>query len=94
MSKYPNCPCGIKKFDYHRKLYKNGTLHLFRKCPVCQKVSQNAMPQREYDQLWIEDLPIFGTGDTAIRQEETQPISRVHQKLTDHIQSRNRERGV
>ena len=29
-SKYPNCECKEKRFDYLRRRYKNGTLHMFR----------------------------------------------------------------
>ena len=61
-SKHPNCQCNQQRFDYFRKRYKNGTLHMFRKCPSCQKVAQNAMSQSEYDANWVSELPVSENG--------------------------------
>ena len=57
MSKYPKCKCNAKRFDYFRKRYRNGTLHLVRQCPGCGKVAQNPMRQAEYDKIWVDGLP-------------------------------------
>ena len=55
MSKYPNCGCETTRFDYFRRRYRNGTLHLMRKCQECGKTGQNAMTQADYDTNWIEN---------------------------------------
>ena len=60
--KYPKCECKETRFDYLRRRYKNGTLHMFRKCPQCGKVAQNAMRQDEYDANWVDSLPIMANG--------------------------------
>ena len=56
-NKYPKCECGKTRFDYFRKRYRNGTLHLVRQCPEFSKVAQNPMRQQEYDRNWVESLP-------------------------------------
>ena len=71
MSKYPQCECRTTKFDYFRKRYKNGTLHMFRKCPSCEKVAQNAMSQSEYDANWVSELPVSENGLIATPNLQT-----------------------
>ena len=70
-SKYPNCECKEKRFDYLRRRYKNGTLHMFRKCPSCEKVAQNAMRQDEYDANWVSTLQIVENGVTGYSVKPT-----------------------
>ena len=80
-SKYPNCECKEKRFDYLRRRYKNGTLHMFRKCPSCQKVAQNAMRTADYDVNWIETLQIVSTdGRSEPVQTQKQMGHLTHQK--------------
>ena len=62
MSKFPNCECQRKKYDYFRKRYRNGSLHLMRRCPQCGKVAQNPMRQDEYDRAWVDGLPVLENG--------------------------------
>ena len=102
MSKYPRCECQTKKYDYFKKRYRNGALHMFRKCSSCGKVAQNAMSQSDYDANWVSELPVSENG--VIRspnlksradhvQSRANPVQnradRIHAKLQRHILSRN-----
>ena len=101
--KYPKCECKETRFDYLRRRYKNGTLHMFRKCPQCGKVAQNAMRQDEYDANWIEALPVMTNGvmEQSVQamqsrrpaQKPGKPVQSradaIHQKLQRHIETRN-----
>ena len=69
--KHPKCECGTTKYDYFKKIYRNGTLHMFRKCPLCQKVAQNAMRQDEYDANWLAGLPVMENGVIRTSPVET-----------------------
>lgn len=88
MSKHPTCPCNQKRFDYFRKRYRNGTLHLIRRCGSCGKAAQNPMRQDEYDRNWVESLPVLSTNGVI----ENTPQSRadvIVAKLQNHIETRN-----
>ena len=61
-SKHPNCECETKRYSYFRRRYRNGTLHLLRKCEACGKIAQNCMRQQDYDKNWVDTLPIVETG--------------------------------
>ena len=104
-NKHPKCECGTTRFSYFRRRYKNGTFHMFRKCPSCQKVAQNALRQDEYDANWVSELPVSENGvmeqpvqsraERSTRQS-VKPKNRVqsrvdaiHAKLQRHIESRN-----
>ena len=87
MSKYPQCKCDTKKFDYFRKRYRNKTLHLMRQCPQCGKVAINPMRQDEYDKAWVDGLPILENG--RVRQPVPSRAEAIHAKLRDHINNRN-----
>ena len=80
--KYPRCECKVSRFDYLRKRYKNGTLHMFRKCPSCQKVAQNAMAQADYPAEWVGSLPISENGVME------QPVKSNLQSRADVVKSR------
>ena len=69
MSKYPTCQCAQKRYDYFRKRYRNGTLHLIRRCTSCGKPAQNPMRQHEYDRTWVESLPVMANG---VREQPVQ----------------------
>ena len=102
-SKHPNCPCRTTKYDYFRRRYRNGTLHLWRKCQECGKTGQNALQQQDYDPQWINTLQIMENG--VMEQPEqpraepvrlTKPKNRVQsradaiqEKLSRHIQNRS-----
>lgn len=86
MSKYPSCQCGTEKYDYFLKRYRNATLHLMRKCPLCGKAAQNAMRQDEYDRHWIEGLPIVENGVVVSQPSRAEQIQK---KLENHITARN-----
>ena len=87
MSKYPNCECGTKRFDYFRKRYKNNTLHLMRRCPQCQKVAQNPMRQDEYDKNWIDGLPMME--NSILKPTVQSRVAAIHAKLRTHIENRS-----
>ena len=87
MSKYPKCECRTTRFDYFRKRYRNGTLHLVRQCPECGKVAQNPMRQDEYDRGWIDGLPIMTAG--VIEQTAESRAEAIQAKLRNHIASRS-----
>ena len=88
MSKYPKCECSASKFDYFRKRYRNGTLHLMRICPACGKVAQNPMRQSEYDRAWVDGLPILENG---IMTETIQSrVEAIQAKLRTHIENRSK----
>ena len=86
-SKHPKCDCGTKKYDYFKKIYRNGTLHMFRKCPSCQKVAQNAMSQGDYDANWVNELPVSKNG---VMEQPVQSMQsrRPAQKPGNRVQSR------
>ena len=86
MSKFPNCLCGTTRFDYFRKRYRNGTLHLMRRCPQCEKVAQNPMPKREYDRAWVDGLPVIENG--SIEQTVQSRAEQATAKLQNHIANR------
>ena len=104
MSKYPNCNCGTTRFDYLRKRYKNGTLHLVRRCATCQAIAQNAMRQDDYDKRWVESLPVMRNGVTEHSVQNANPVQTakpmrranpvqsradaIQAKLQRHIQNR------
>ena len=85
MSKYPQCECKEKRFEYLRKRYKNGTLHMFRKCEACGKVAQNAMTQSNYDANWVDTLPISETGG---RSEPVHSVKPPLKSRADAVKSR------
>ena len=87
MSKYPTCECNITKYEYFRKRYKNGTLHLMRKCPSCGKIAQNPMPHREYDKGWVDSLPIMTNG--VMEQTIQGKADALMLKLQNYINTRN-----
>ena len=85
-SKHPNCECGNSKYDYFRRRYRNGTLHLMRKCRECGKTGQNAMRTQDYDANWIETLQIV---DKGVRSAPVQSrADQIHAKLKTHIANR------
>ena len=87
MSKYPKCECNTKKFSYFRKRYRNNTLHLMRKCPGCGKVAQNPMRQNEYDQTWVDGLPVMENGD-LMKPTVRSRADTIMAKLHNHIENR------
>ena len=86
MSKYPNCRCRQEKFRYFRKRYRNGTLHLMRRCLQCGKTAPNPMRQDEYDRNWIDGLPVIGSGipKPTVQSRAEQATA----KLQNHILNR------
>ena len=86
MSKYPNCQCGSPRFEYFRKRYRNGSLHLMRRCPQCEKVAQNAMRQDEYDRNWVDTLPVIAKG--VIENTPQSRADAILAKLQNHIENR------
>ena len=86
MSKYPNCDCGTTRFDYFRKRYLNGTLHLVRQCPQCQKVAPNPMKQQEYDRAWVDGLPVMENG--VMKPTGQSRAAAIQAKLQNHIANR------
>ena len=89
MSKYPNCQCGSPRFEYFRKRYRNGSLHLIRRCPECQKVAQNPMRQDEYDRSWVDGLPIL-TG-AVLKPMALSRTQVIHERLQKHIANRTQQ---
>ena len=103
-SKHPNCECGNTKYDYFRRRYRNGTLHLMRKCRECGKTGQNAMRTQDYDTNWIETLQIVSTGGRSETVQNANPVQtqkpmrranpvqsradQIHAKLQRHISNR------
>ena len=103
-SKHPKCGCETTRYSYFRRRYRNGTLHLMRKCEACGKVGQNAMTQNDYDTNWIETLPIVdktGRSDPVQTEKPMRRIKpvqnmkpvqsradRIHAKLQRHIANR------
>ena len=103
-NKHPNCECRNTKYDYFRKRYRNGTLHLMRKCAACGKVAQNAMRIADYDANWIETLQIVDKGVRSDPVQNAKPVQtekpmrrenpvqsradQIHEKLQRHIQNR------
>ena len=86
MSKYPNCECPTTKFEYFRKKYRNGSLHLVRQCPQCGKIAQNPMRQDEYDRAWVDGLPIMENGE--MKPTVQSRADAIQAKLQDHIANR------
>ena len=84
--KYPQCKCTTKKYDYFRKRYRNNTLHLIRKCPVCGKVAQNPMRQQEYDRAWVDSLPVQENG--IMKHTPQSRADAIMAKLQNHINTR------
>ena len=67
-NKHPACECQEKRYSYFRRRYRNGTLHLLRKCEACGKIAPNAKTQQDYDKNWVDTLPIVepdGTGHSV-----------------------------
>ena len=87
MSKYPKCECRVTRFDYFRRRYRNGTLHLVRQCPECGKVAQNPMKQAEYDRNWVEGLPILTAG--VLKPSIQSRAEAIETKLRNHIENRS-----
>ena len=92
-SKHPRCHCKEKRFEYLRRRYKNGTLHMFRKCPSCQKVAQNAMSQSDYDANWVAGLPVMVNGvmeqpKHSVSDGELMESRRPAPKPKSHVQTR------
>ena len=85
MSKYPKCECRTTRFDYFRKRYRNGTLHLVRQCQECGKVAQNPMKQQEYDRAWVDGLPVIENG---AKQTAESRADAIQTKLQNHIANR------
>ena len=85
-NKPPNCECKEKRFDYLRRRYKNGTLHMFRKCPSCDAVAQNAMRQDEYDANWVDGLPVMENG---VIKPTVQPRAEPVRSRGESVQSKN-----
>ena len=69
-NKYPNCQCETKRYSYFRRRYRNGTLHMFRKCASCDAVAQNAMTQQDYEKNWVDTLPVMKNG---VMEQSVQP---------------------
>ena len=92
MSKYPKCECRTTRFDYFRKQYKNGTLHLMRQCPQCGKVAQNAMRQDEYDRGWVDGLPLMTDG--VIQPTIQSRAEAIEAKLRNHIENRSQHETI
>ena len=98
MSKYPNCRCRATRFSYFRRKYKNGTLHLLRKCEACGKIAPNAMTQADYDTQWVETLQIVDNAGRSDPVQNMKPVQNVnpvqsradqiHAKLQRHIANR------
>ena len=86
MSKYPNCECRAPRFDYFRKRYRNGSLHLVRQCPQCGKVGPNPLRQDEYDRNWIDGLPVIAKG--VIENTPQSRADAILAKLQNHIENR------
>ena len=86
MSKYPTCECRATRYSYHRKRYRNGTLHLMRQCPHCGKTAQNPLPQRELDSQWVDTLPILENG--VMEQPVLSRADAALAKLHNHIENR------
>ena len=73
-SKYPQCECKTTRFSYFRRRYRNGTLHLMRKCRACGKTGQNPMRQGDYDTNWIETLQIVDKSVTSEPVQNANPV--------------------
>ena len=86
MSKYPSCQCGATRFDYFRKRYRNGTLHLMRQCPQCGRIAPNPMKQQEYDRNWVDGLPVMDNG--ILTPTVQSRAAAIHAKLRTHIENR------
>ena len=84
-NKHPNCSCGTTRFSYFRRRYKNGTFHMFRKCPSCQKVAQNAMSQSDYDANWVDGLPVMENG--VIRTQSVEPRAEPMRSTRESVRS-------
>ena len=82
MSKYPNCECKATQFSYFRRRYRNGTLHLMRKCRACGKASQNAMRASDYPTEWVNALDIIETDGTG------QSVKPTLQSRADTVKSK------
>ena len=87
MSKFPNCDCQTKKYDYFRKRYRNNTLHLMRQCPQCGKIAQNPMRQDEYDRAWVDGLPVLENG--SITPTVQSRVEAIQARLRNHIENRS-----
>lgn len=103
-TKYPKCECETKRYSYFRRRYRNGTLHLMRKCEECGKTGQNAMRVVDYDTNWVDTLPIVDKGVTSEPMQNANPVQRIkpvqnmkpvqsradriHAKLQRHIANR------
>ena len=80
--KYPNCDCGVQKYEYFRRHYRNGSDHLFRRCPECGRVAQSPMKQNDYDRNWIQSLPLL--------RKRTAPPERHPARHNNGFRSRRR----
>lgn len=90
MSKYPKCECRTTRFDYFRKRYKNGTLHLMRQCRECGKVAINPMRQNEYDRNWVDGLSIIT--DAGLKTTRQSRVDAIKAKLQNHIANPTQQR--
>ena len=86
MSKYPTCECAQKRYDYFRKRYRNGTLHLIRHCGLCGKPAQNPMRQDDDDRAWVESLPVMA--NSIMENTAQSRADAIIEKLQNHIESR------
>ena len=98
--KFPRCDCTPKKFTYYRRLNKNGTLHLMRRCVTCQRNASSAMRGTDYPAEWVNALEIEQpryTGQTgAIVQNDNPTQSRadaIMHKLQSHIANRGKPKS-
>ena len=91
MIKYPTCECNQQRYDYFRKRYRNGTLHLMRQCPQCGAIAQNPMKQAEYDRAWVDGLPVIENGAKPTIQSRAEAIQT---KLQNHIENRTHTAAV
>ena len=89
MSQYPNCRCETKRFDYFRKRYRNGTLHLMRRCPQCGRIAPNPMKQQEYDRNWLDGLPVMENG--IMKPTVQSRASALQARLQNHIEKRSQQ---
>ena len=91
-NKHPRCECQEKRYSYFRRRYRNGTLHLLRKCEQCGKAAQNAMRQDEYDRTWIDGLPILENG--IMNPTVQSRAEQIQERLRNHIAHRNAKQGT
>ena len=86
MSKYPQCECDATRFEYFRRRYRNGTLHLMRRCPQCGRIAPNPMKQQEYDLNWVDGLPVMDNG--ILKPTVQSRAEAIQARLRTHIENR------